>query len=425
MKKIQNLFLTASVMALCAAVAPQAFAADETQTQIGETQNKTSEFQDRLSGDWNGSRSRWLASGLDVTLEYKADIWSNLSGGIKTGNNYIDNLDIIFDIDGEKMFGIQGNKARVYFINNNGGAPGVKQVGSVQGISNIEVGTNSFKLYEAWVDQSFMDDKLSILLGLHDLNTEFAVSDMSANFIKPVMQVGAEMAISGRNGPNVFPYTGLAARVKVKPSEITYVSVAAFDGVPGNPNHPRGTHISLGHKDGALLIAEAGIVPKMEGDDGELNKLAIGVWDYTAKQDDLVPASAKSRNAGVYLLGASQFYGDKEGHKLGAFFRTGFADGDTHQVDWAYEVGLVGNGLISFRKDAEIGTAFTQSHNSDKYMSQNAGSNRSEYGFDIYYRDTVYPGVTLQPEYQYIVNPGTVSARKNASVIGLRTDLNF
>ena len=419
-QKYLTLLLVSTAMSVAAA---NAYAAEEAKDP----------YEDNLLGDIGGQRSKLSDAGVDVTVEYKADLWSETSGGIKHGENYLDNLDLKFALDGEKLFGIKGNKALVYFINNNGSHPNASRVGSVQGIDNIEVGTDTFKLYEAWVDQSFFDDKLSVLVGLHDLNSEFDETDMTANFIKPVMQIGQTFAQSGENGPSIFPTTSLAGRVKISPTDTTYVSVAVFDGVPGDPQKPHGTHIDLRSRDGLLLISETGFTPKpAEGVDGTPNKFAVGAWTYTKKTDDLVDLDGsgnpvKNRMAGAYLLSSYQVYHNKEtGHDIGVFLRGGIADGDTRQVDWDYEAGLVGNGWVPTRPDSEIGVGFAQAHNADKYVQSQSGvADRNEYSMELYYRDKLYRGISVQPDLQYVVNPGTDTVTKNATIVGVRFDINF
>lgn len=390
-------------------------------------------YEDSLLGHWGGLRDKMSNVGIEPTIEYKADIWSVTSGGKRHDTVFNDNLDIKFEIDNEKLLGIKGNRAMISFLNNNGGEPNAHGVGSVQGIDNIETSTNTFKLYELWSEQSFFNDKLAVLLGVHDLNSEFDVTDMSANFLKPTMQIGQAFAQSGKNGPSIFPNTSLAARVKVKPTQNTYLSAAAFDGVPGNPDKPHGTHIELHKKDGLLLISEAGITPKApEGTDGEPNKLAIGGWTYTEKADDLVDVDGsgnptKKRSAGAYMLSSYQFYTNTKTNKnAGAFFRAGIADSDTVQVDWDYELGLVGRGWVPTRADGEIGVGMSQSHNGDKYMQSVSGAaDRNEYSYELYYRDTVVNGLSVQPDLQYVVNPGTDQVTKDATVVGIRFDVNL
>lgn len=163
-----------------------------------------------------------------------------------------------------------------------------------------------------------------------------------------------------------------------------------------------------------------------------MNKIAIGGWTYTRKGDDLVDVDIAGtpipkRMDGAYLLSSYQFYTNKDaGRDLGAYFRAGIADGNTAQVKWDYETGLVGHGWVPTRPDSEIGLGLSQSRNSDKYMTLVSGqADRSETGFELYYRDQLLPGLSLQPDVQYITNPGTDRTTGDATIVGLRLDVNF
>ncbi len=406
---------------LLSTVSVSAFAAEEAKDP----------YADSLLGNWGGVRTKLANAGIDTTVEYKADLWRVAEGGMKRSGSYLDNLDVKFELDGEKLFGLKGNKSLIYFINNNGGRPNAREVGSVQGIDNIETVKSTAKLYEAWTEQSMFNDKVAVLVGLHDLNSEFMASDGTTNFIKPVMQVGQTLAQTGQNGPSIFPTTSVAARVKFIPTEATYVSAAIFDGVPGHVNHPYATRVDFQKNDGALLIAEAGWTPKVTGSDDATHKLAFGAWTYTKKFDDVVDVDAagdpvKHRSQGFYALSNCQFYTDKaSGRTLNVFLRGGVADGDTARMKWDYEVGFVGNGWVPKRPDGEIGIGLAQAHTGSKYIRSDATADRNEYSTELYYRDKVYSGISLQPDLQYIVNPSSDRNLKNATVVGMRVDINF
>jgi porin len=416
-RNIALLLLTTTIMSLSAPV----LAAEDVKNP----------YADNLLGSWGGVRNSLSDAGVDVKVEYTGDVMSLVSGGKKRGSNYMDSVDLIFEIDGEKAFGIKNNKAMFWMFNNTGGKPN-RRVGSVEGINNLEVSTNTATVYEAWVEQGFFDNNLSVLVGLHDSNAEFAVTDMTNNFIKPTLQLGQSFAQGGQNGPSVFPVTSLAGRVTVTPTDETYISVGAFDGVPGNPNNPHGTHVDLRSKDGLLWVAEVGYTPKMpDGVEDKLNKFAVGAWTFTKKQDDLVDVDAngdpvKQKQAGAYFLSSYQIYRDQSARDIGVFLRGGIADGNTAQVNWEYVTGVVGHGWVPTRADGEIGFGFTQSHNSNTYQrSLTTAGDSSEYGFELYYRDSIYKGVTVQPDIQYVVNPGSDKAVKNASIVGLRLGIKF
>ncbi|MFZ4542379.1 MAG: carbohydrate porin [Rickettsiales bacterium] len=111
--------------------------------------------------------------------------------------------------------------------------------------------------------------------------------------------------------------------------------------------------------------------------------------------------------------------------KLGAFLRLGTADGDTAQVDYDVALGLVGKGWMPGRPDSEFGVGVTRAHNSDTYMSVNAGSDKSETIYQAYYLDTLYPVVTFEPTVALVENPGTVATNENALLFGTRVGISF
>lgn len=375
-------------------------------------------FDDKLLGDLGGQRSKLARAGVEVELNYSGDIWTVADGGKKRITTYLDFIELRTNLDNEKLFGLKGNTVSISVIDSNGTTTNGSTVGSVQGIDNSEVSANGVRIYEAWMQQNFLDDRLSVLVGLHDLNTEFAATPVSDNFLKPTMQIGQTFAQSGANGPSVFPTTSLAGRVKYKPSEATYVAAAVYDGVPGNPDRTSGSTVRIDRKDGLLLVAEAGWATEED-----VNKLAIGGWRYTTEMPDLVTGELEPMQ-GLYVLSSYRFC--KQGDRtVSGFLRGGLADGDTAQAEWDYELGLVANGWMPHRPDSEIGVGLSGIRNSDDYMSANAGSDRNEYSYELYYRDKLMRGVSIQPDMQYVVNPGTDGTTDDALVFGARLDISF
>ncbi len=378
-------------------------------------------YKDTVFGDWGGLRTDWKEHGVDVNAVYTGQLWSNVSGGAKRGSVYDDNTELTADIDGEKAFGSPGTHIFLYVLNNDGGHPN-SDAGTVQGVDNLEVGVPTAKLYEAWVEQAFLDGKLKALVGLRDLNAEFYVTEPAANFMHPAFGEGQEIAQTGRNGPSVFPYTAPALRLKYLPTEDSYINVAAFNAVAGDPDHPHGTHIE-GFSDGALLVGEAGYTPGAT-DDSVPNKLAIGVWSYTHDMPDLAGTGGE-KQWGVYGLASHECYKDDDGRKVTPFLRVGYAGSDTVQTDVSFQLGVAAAGWVPGRKEGEFGLGVSQARNSNPFMDVTAGADRVETAYEFYYRDHIMPGVSLQPDVQYVVNPGTDPTLDNATVLGLRMEVAF
>lgn len=387
---------------------------------------------------------RIFAEGVDLDVTYKADVMSNLSGGIKRGTGTVSNLDVQLTFDGEKLFGLQGTSFFLNGVSSLGGKPNATYTGSFQGINNNEVTTNTAKLYQAWVQQTLWDERVSLLAGLLDLGTEFYVNDTAGLFMHPGSSVGLELGQTGVNGPSISPTSSVAFRAKVQPVPDWYAQAAVFDGVPGDPNNPRGTHVQFNQGDGALVIAEIGY---LGGDHGQvflsdrdreekasqpLSKYAIGTWYYTASFDDRVDVDGagnrirRKNNQGIYVLAERTLYQESgdSAQGLNAFIRYGIANDDINRLDRALAVGAAYTGLLPGREADQLGFSVSNAHNGEKYkrsqVNEGTPADSSETGLELTYRTQATPWLAIQPSLQYVINPNTNPQRGNATVLGVR-----
>lgn len=402
----KHLAFTASLFSLILFMGATVQAADE----------KPNFSDEKMTGDWNGIRSKLFDAGYNFDGFYAADAWRNLSGGVQQGNRVMDILHLAMTIDGEKAFHSEGTTVFVNLLNTNGGRIN-DLVGSNGGIDNIEAPTHAFKLYQAWVQQNFMEDKVSVLAGLHDLNTEFYVTDTSGLFINPTYGIGTEMAATGDNGPSIFPTTALGLRIAVQPTDATYIMAAGYNGVAGNPNNPRGTHFQRSNKDGVLLVGEAGVR------DESIGHFAVGAWGYTAKRPDQVDTSLSRNSNGYYFLADKSVY-KTDAEDISVFGRIGFAAGDVEQFKSNWSLGVLASGFVSSRPDGQIGLAVTTNTNSNKFRFVNT-VDKSETQVELTYADKLLPWLTVQPDLQYTVNPGTDPSLDNAWTGGIRVSVDF
>ncbi len=391
--------------------------------------------------------AKQLDEAVDLDVVYKADVMSNVSGGIKRGTDVLGNLDLKLTFDAEKLFGWRGGSLFLYGLSSLGGKPNAHYAGTAQGIDNIEVETNTAKLYQAWVQQILWDDRLSLLAGLYDLNSEFYVNDTAGLFLNPAPGIGTDFSQTGLNGPSIFPTTSVAFRVKAQPTPDFYVQAAVLDGVPGDPNNPHGTHIQFNKGDGVLVVAEAGY---LSGNHGQVfltdrdrddkttepfGKFAIGVWHYTSKFDDLVDVDGagdpirRNNNSGVYFIAEQSLYHEQvdTSQGLAAVLRYGVANADVNRFDQALYVGAVYTGLIAGRDNDQLGFSFGIAHNGAKYRQsqRDAGTpaQENETGLELTYRAQITPWLAIQPDIQYIIHPNTDPQLSNATVIGVRLEI--
>jgi porin len=359
-----------------------------------------------------------LIEGAELELGYTADV---LAGNGAHGLDYVDNLDLTltWQRDETQVF--------VYGLYNNGRDFSGPRYPRGWVASNIETGVKALRLYEAWIDQSLADGKLSLRAGLYDLNSEFDALEASSLFINPAHGIGTDFSQSGRNGPSIFPVTSLGLRLQARLGEHTTLRLAALDGVPGDPAHPKRTAIKLGQGDGALLVGE------LERQVG--NWLLIGgYWRYTAPHEDLL-ASASSgapvlrRGAqGAYLRGEGLLVGSREGRGLDAFFRLGWADPRFHEVERFASAGLRWRGPFAGRPADDAGIALATSGSGRQARQALALGGEAiahrDWAFEVTYALALTEWLTVQPDLQYFIDPAFEQGR-NAWMGGVRVTLGW
>ncbi len=404
---------------------------------------------DTLTGDRDGVRSKLGERGVTLEIVLKADVLSNLSGGLKRGTRYMDNWDVKLKADADKLWGWTSTTGYLHVISNHGGKLNGTHLGSSMGVDNIEVATNTTKLFHAWLERGFLDERLSILAGLYPVDSEFYVTDATGVFLHPTGGMAAEVAQTGVNGPSIFPTSSFGLRAKWRPTPRSYLLAALVDGVPGNPGNPRGTHVRFDRGDGTLAIFEAGLKPSevgpIESERGvpedpatkgherheAISKYAVGYWRYTPRFDDLVDTDALGNparriNRGAYFFAEQSVYREKgdPSQGLALFFRYGVANGDVNALDHSYSLGLRYKGLLPRRDEDEFGIALTRGHAGAKFRQAAAAPLSSgETALEITYRARITPWVAIQPNVQRIVNPG--HALPNAWIAGARFEMTF
>lgn len=371
--------------------------------------------QDRVFGDWNGAQDWFESHGVTVDAISTNDYVANLSGGIDQTSGVLGNFDLTGSIDTEKAKWWDNGTVFIYVLGNYGKDPS-SYVGDAQVTSNIEA-YNTAKLYEAWYNHSFLEDKFSTLVGLYDLNSEFNSLDYAGALINS--SFGIEPDIS-QVGPSIFSTTSLAARLKYSFDNNTYVMVAIFDGIAGDPYNPRGTRIKLNKDDGLFNAAELGYVTP---EDSAHHKIAIGGWYHSAVFEDF-RGQEHNNNRGSYIIAESTIYKETDAEQgAGIFFQSGQAQSDRNQFAHYTGIGLTYTGLLPNRDDDIFSIGIGSARNGASYRGENENTEHSETVFELTYRAIILPCLSIQPDLQYVRNPSTDSTLKDAVVAGVRVEV--
>ncbi len=377
-------------------------------------------------GTPSGQSGALKRRGIALEAVAKSDLLYNARGGIERDGTALGNFDLTLELDTQAAGLWSGGRLRLYGLGNWNHGGFISQIaGDLQVTSNIEA-TEAIRLYEAWYEHRLADDRLSVLVGLHDLNSEFDAIEYGAMFLNSSFGISADIA---QTSPSIFPTTALAVRLRAEPSECSYALAAVYDGVPGDPDHSSRTTIRFDDGDGVFAVLEAGLA---RGEPGRRDylKLGAGTWLHTARVERF-DGEINDRNFGVYLIGEKTILAEAdEAQGLGAFVQLGYADEDRNRLAYYWGAGVRYVGLIPGRDRDEAGVAVASAWNGDDFarharIVEAVPVERTESVIEVAYRAEIFPGLILQPDLQYVINPSMDPELKNALQVGIRVEMAF
>ncbi len=383
-----------------------------------------------------------------LSVAYTGDVFANTTGGNDTGIRYMDNIDVNLEVNmGDLPLGLQETTFYIYGLGNQGGSIS-SLAGDVQGISNIEA-ENSWRIFEFWVQKKFLLANSSLLLGLYDINSEFNVLNSSLLFLNSSHGLDPTIALSGRLGPSTFPYTSMAARLKINLYKGWVIQGAVLDGVPSNPANTKGTKIFLRENDGIFSIAEIGyhsfrgqdlqmrnrtarlqsiLAPGIESN----NKVAAGGWFYS---EERISQSGVGTNLeyGFYALGEYELIKRdpklKGPNNLRIFGRIGYSNPNVSITESYFGAGFTVRGLIPGRSHDQTGLAFASIMAGNEYINNTftdgSRPQKFETNFELTHQVILNDYFRLQANIQYILNPGFNASLNNALIVGTRINIGF
>lgn len=353
-------------------------------------------------------------SGLNAqefSAEYSGDLLKNTAGGNARASKYVDIL--YLSVDDQYQLNEQFNVfAHVSAIYSNGAGFSADVVGDDQVVSNLETGDALAKIAEAWL--KLETEKWSLLAGLYDVNRDFDVIDSAGLFFNSSHGVGADIGLSGGNGPSIFPFYGLALSGFYQLNDRHSLRFAITDGLPGDPERPSNIGAKLESGDGTFSITEWAYKHDEQ-------KWLLGYWQYTVSEP-LLDVVTSDLNNGFYLrhernIGASK-----------VFFRLGTADSSYNKYDRFIGAGITFDGPFLQRPDDAWGLSFAYAKigqtAKDSAASQSKTLEKGELNIELTYAYTVNAHLALQPNIQFIKNAGARDIA-TSTVLGLRLSLSL
>jgi porin len=397
------------------------------------------------------------AMGVEYGFVYTGEVLSNASGGLRRGTIYDGKLEGFVRADLGKMAGWDGLTfyANAFQLHGTGRLRR-DYVGNLITISNIEA-TPTTRLSELWLEQKLLDGALTVRAGQLAADVEFFFSN-AGNFFANSDWPTIASANLPSGGP-AYPLSTPGVRLKIEPTKDTNVLLAVFNGDPAGPGagdeqerNPFGLNFRV--QDPPFVIAEMQVRSNQDATaPGLASTVKLGAWVHLGRFDDqrfgldgLSLASPSSSqvplqhraNHGIYAVIDQQLYrpaGGDPNSGLVAYLRMSVSPSDRNLIQSYFEGGVIASGLIPARPDDKLGAAFIYAGISDAISALDrdaallANSSRPihdyEASLELSYQTQIQRGWTLQPLFQHIWHPSGSSAVRDATIVGVRTVINY
>ncbi len=463
----------AVVLALCSG---QALAQ---QTQVQPQGSAGASFwsdlwtRDTLLGDMGGLRTKLAQAGITFNLQEQSEVLGNVSGGIRRGADYDGLTTMSVSVDTDKALHWPGGTFFASALQIHGRNLSADYLGNLQTVSGIEA-QRTTRLWELWYMQTFLQNKADIKVGQQSLDQEFIVSQYAEPYLNTM--TGWPMVPSAdlyAGGP-AYPLSSLGVRARAHlNSSLTVLGGVFDDNPPGGPfnddsqlrdGEATGTQFNL--NTGALWIAElqyaANPTPAKGCDSmfcGLPGTYKLGAWYDTAgfpnQRFDIAGISLASPlssgiaqndrgNFSVYGVADQMVWRERDGPRsVGVFLRLMGAPDDRNLIDFSLNAGINVKAPFPGRPNDTFGIGYDFAHVSKSasdldgdraFYSGAAYPVRSaEHVIELTYQYQAAPWWVLQPDFQYVINPGAGilnPANKtqrigDEAVFGLRTTLTF
>jgi porin len=427
-----------------------------------------------LFGDLWGLRTDLSAHGITLAIEETSEDLGNVTGGTHKSFVYDGLTQVVMQFDTQRGMGHYGGLFNMSLLNIHGNSVSTENLQTLQTASGIEA-DRATRLWELWYDQKFLDeDRADIKIGQQSLDQEFIVSTNALYFVNTMFGWPMLPSADMPGGGPAYPLSALGARLAARPVNGVTILAGLFNGSPvrhddGGDAQMEDRHgTTFPYGDGVLAIAEMQFSYPALGsmvEPGVAQPLGwtyrVGAW-YDTKQfpdqrfDQNGVSLASSASDGIprthqgdysiYAVADKLVWRDDvdPNRTIGVFARImGTPLSDRNLIDYSANLGMVFHSPFRYRTDDTFGVGIGYAHVSSAASALDADTaaaagqslpvRSSESFIELTYQYQLRPWIQLQPDLQYVINPGAgisdpnMPTRRiaNELVLGLRTNISF
>lgn len=355
--------------------------------------------------------------GLSFEIVYQQDLFWNTRGGVNTHDTgeYPRLIGLHLEL-ATAAAGLWENGTFFLSLEHYSGKSPSGHAGDWQVLDNIDADRMN-QVSEFWYRHGFFDDKLWLKLGKMEANADFSCAETGLEFIHSSAGLIPTVPIPS------YPDQDWGAVVGMEPADWFGCRLGIFQ---GDIDGSRSAGNTLDNLRGPMLIAEPSFAYNRNGLAGSVH---IGAWwngrDFDAFHRHDRRHETRGKAWGWYAFIEQQLWKEHpgtadDGQGIGLFAQYGWAPKDRFEVEDYAGAGLRWQGPVPGRDGDVLGLgAFTA------FFSDRADfREHAETAVELFYKAQVTGWLAVQPDLQYIANPGG-DGGKNALVLGGRVEFVF
>jgi porin len=409
---------------------------------------------EHLLGDWWGARTYLENQGIYLSFDALTEFAGNVSGGVKQGATFANQAAFGFDVDWQRLAGIPGFSTHMIIVNRSGANDSALFGDNLLPVQEIfgAGGNVALHLVSAYAQEKLFDGRLDLAAGRMNVENDFASSPLYCNYMNNALCGDPKALPGGDIGHSAYPDGVWGGRVRVRPTQETYITTGVYEVSQGlyGDDWRTGWEFDGAQDSGVYVPVEVGFEPRL----GEAKlpghyKIGFGYdssntftnFSAALTTRSGTPAPTHTGNTQVWVLADQMLVRQGPGDQDGIIVLGGFVHNNPQNSVYAeqYFVGALDRGFWAARPQDTAALLFTYNTVSGQLGKVQAqeqelglpisngatGVQTHEMLLELNYNIHVYRGLSFQPDFQYVMRPNAQSNIHNAAVFGFRAHVWF
>jgi len=412
---------------------------------------------ERIFGDWDGLQTQFAFDGVNVQVSALTEFAGNVSGGIRQGATFANQIGLANDVNWERLAGITGLSTHIVAVDRSGSSDSQLFGDHLLPVQEIygSGGNVAVHLVSAYAEETLSEHRFDIAAGRMNVENDFGSSSLYCAFLNNGLCGDPKALPGGDIGHSAYPDAVWAARVKFRPAREVYITFGLYEvnrGLYSDETFRSGFKFDTSQDAGIYLPVQLGWEPRF-GSEGLHGHYVLGAgYDTSSGYDDFgnVLASdgvagfsprARRGNTQIWALADQMLLRQGSDANDGIIALAGFVHNNPANTAYADQIflGLIDKDFWASRAQDAVNLLYIHTAISGRlgnvqgveqelalpYSNGSTGIQSNETVLEVNYDAHLMHGLDFQPDLQFVVHPNAEAQIHNAFVLGFRARVSF